>query len=383
MEVEKINIQYMKRALELSELGEGMVNPNPKVGAVIVHEEKIIGEGYHQKYGENHAEVNAIKDAIDKGNGELIEDSEMYVTLEPCCHYGKTPPCTQAIINNKIKKVYIGCLDKNELVGGKGVKILRENGVEVHIDLMREEIEECNKIFFKYISTKIPYVIMKVGTSMDGKIATCTGKSKWITGSAAREHAHKQRSKVMGIMVGVNTVIADDPELTVRHVENWGRQPFRIVVDTNGRIPVDSKLVREEGDRTFLVCGEGLSKDKQVELESYGVSIIKTKVENNRVVLKDALERLGANGIDSLIIEGGGEIHFSALKEKLVDEIHHYMAPMIIGGKHARSMVWGRGFEELKDAPRIKDINIERIGEDIFIEGKFMWEGESDVHRDS
>lgn len=352
----------MERALELAKRGIGGVNPNPLVGAVIVKDGEIIGEGYHECYGEAHAERNAVKNAI-----KPVEGSTIYVTLEPCAHYGKTPPCVDLIIQNKFKKVVIGMLDPNRLVAGKSIEKLKEHGIEVIVGVKEEECRKMNEIFIKYITSKVPFVILKSGMSLDGKIATYTGKSKWITSEESREDSQNLRNRVHSIMVGVNTVVADNPELTCRI--NKEKKLIRIIVDTNLRIPIDSKVVTNNDNLTVVATSVNSNKNKKKELRDLGIKVIEVSEKKNKVDLKELMKALGNEGIDSILIEGGGTLNFSALEEKIVDKVIFYIAPKILGGEKSKSCIAGTGFSELEEAPNLKDISYRTIGEDLVVEG--------------
>lgn len=353
----------MELALQLAEKGVGYVNPNPLVGAVIVKDNKIIGKGYHEKYGQAHAEVNAINRAK-----EEIKGSTMYVTLEPCSHYGKTPPCVDKIIENKISKVVIGTLDPNPLVSGNGVRKLRESGIEVVTGVLEDKCKKINEVFIKYITKKIPYVVLKSAMSLDGKIATYTGESKWITGEDSRKEVHRLRNKLSSIMVGVNTVIMDNPELTYRLGE--GRNPVRIIVDSSLRIPTNSKVVSDNyRNNTIIATTELSSKDKVKELESLGVQVLIIKSKNNKVDLNDLAITLGEKGIDSILLEGGATLNYSALEAKIVDKIQIYIAPKLIGGETSKTPIGGKGIDVLKDVFKVSDIAMKSVGGDILIEG--------------
>jgi len=361
-----VDEKYMKLALELAVKGKGRVSPNPMVGAVIVKEKKIIGQGFHEAYGEAHAEVNAFKNAV-----EDVTGATMYVTLEPCSHYGKTPPCVDKIIEKKIFKVVIGGLDPNPLVAGRGVQKLKEAGIEVTVGVLEEQCKKLNEIFMKYIVKKQPFVIMKSAMSLDGKIATPSGESKWITGEEARNSVHKLRDEASAIMVGVNTVIKDNPELTCRL--EGGKNPIRIIVDSTLRIPMESKVI-EGADitPTIIAAVEGVDKDKISLLESKGVKVLITKAKKGRVDLKDLMIKLGELKIDSILLEGGAALNFSALEEGIVDKVQIYIAPKLIGGEESKTPVGGKGIELLKDAFRVEKLTTCFIGEDILLEGYVM-----------
>lgn len=371
--------EYMKLALELAEKGRGRTNPNPMVGAVIVKDGEIIGRGFHEKCGELHAERNAFLDCEKKGNN--AEGAVMYVTLEPCCHYGKTPPCTEAIIAKGIKKVVVGAKDTNPLVGGKGIRILQEAGIEVEYGVMEKECRELNRIFFHYMEKKMPYVAMKYAMTSDGKIAAYTGKSKWITGDEARKHVHRCRSEYMGIMVGIGTVLKDDPMLNVRLDDGEYRNPVRIICDSDLNIPLDSKLVKTAGEIRTIIgfckkqdenvrCEE--KSRKYEELEAAGCELVENGEKEGHIDLKEFMEKLGQMGIDSILLEGGGTLNYAALKENLVDYIYCYVAPKILGGKDALTPVEGRGAENPGNAVKLKIQRTVMLGEDLLIEQKVI-----------
>ena len=361
--------EYMLRAIQLAKKGEGWTNPNPMVGAVIVKDGRIIGEGYHKKCGELHAERNAIASLTESAEGATI-----YVTLEPCCHYGKTPPCTEAIIEQKIKKVVIGSRDPNPKVAGKGAQILRESGITVVQDFMREECDRLNPVFFHYITTKTPYVVMKYAMTLDGKIATKTGASKWITGETARQEVQHMRHRYMGIMAGIGTVLADDPMLNVR-VEGW-KSPVRIVCDSSLRIPLDSQIVRSAKEYRTIVAYAGREENEEItekitkkieQLHAKGVDTICCPDEKGQIDLKKLMTNLGNEGIDSILLEGGGTLNDSALRAGIVKEVHCFIAPKLFGGKNSKTPVQGIGIGLPSEALKLKCTDICRIGEDIRI----------------
>ena len=353
---------YMLQAIQLAKQGEGWTNPNPMVGAVIVKNGRIIGKGYHKKYGELHAERNAIASLTESAEGATI-----YVTLEPCCHYGKTPPCTEAIIEQKIKRVVIGSRDPNPKVSGKGIKMLQEAGIEVIEDFMREECDRLNPVFFHYITTKTPYVVMKYAMTLDGEIATKTGASKWITGEAARAEVQHMRHRYMGIMAGIGTVIADDPMLNVR-VEGW-KSPIRILCDSGLRIPLDGQIVKSAGKyRTIVAYADSENTEaKRKRLHEMGVETICCPDENNQVDLKKLMKYLGEEGIDSILLEGGGTLNDSALRAGIVQEVQAFIAPKLFGGMNSKTPVEGIGVRFPSEAVKLKCTDICQIGEDIRI----------------
>lgn len=361
---DKLNEKYMELALTLALKGKGTVSPNPMVGAVIVKDGRIIGEGYHQRYGEGHAEVNAFKNA-----SEDVKGATMYVTLEPCSHHGKTPPCAEKIVEKKIKKVVIGTLDPNPLVSGRGVKILQDAGIEVESGILNDKCIKINEIFMKYIVKKEPFVVMKSAMSLDGKIATSAGESKWITGEESRRNVHVLRKELSAIMVGVETVIKDDPELTCR-IEN-GINPIRIVVDSTLRIPIDSKIIKTADKvKTIIATTKKAERNTIKILEDYGVQIIIADTnKEGRVDLKDLMKKLGEAKIDSILLEGGAKLNFSALEQGIVDKVQIYIAPKIIGGQNAKGPVGGLGIDKLEQAFKLKEITYKTVGEDILIEG--------------
>ena len=353
---------YMLQAIQLAKQGEGWTNPNPMVGAVIVKNGRIIGKGYHKKCGELHAERNAIASLTESAEGATI-----YVTLEPCCHYGKTPPCTEAIIEQKIKRVVIGSRDPNPKVSGKGIKMLQEAGIEVIEDFMREECDRLNPVFFHYITTKTPYVVLKYAMTLDGKIATKTGESKWITGEAARAEVQHMRHRYMGIMAGIGTVLADDPMLNVR-VEGW-KSPIRILCDSGLRIPLDGQIVKSAGKyRTIVAYADSENTEaKRKRLHEMGVETICCPDENNQVDLKKLMKYLGEEGIDSILLEGGGTLNDSALRAGIVQEEQAFIAPKLFGGMNSKTPVEGIGVRFPSEAVKLKCTDICQIGEDIRI----------------
>lgn len=363
--VGQIDEQYMRRAIELARRGSGHVNPNPLVGAVIVRDGEILGEGWHEEYGKLHAERNAIAHA--KEAGHSLEGSTIYVTLEPCCHYGKTPPCTEAIIEEGITRVVVGSDDPNPLVSGKGFHILREHGISVVTHVLKEECDAINQVFFHYIRTGCPFVGMKYAMTLDGKIACHTGDSRWVTGEEAREHVQILRNHYKGIMVGIGTVLADDPMLNCRM--EGGRNPVRIVCDDHLRIPVASKLVQTAKDQPVITaCLPGADREKRKILEEKGVIIWEIPEDNGRIDLRFLMEKLGENKIDGILLEGGGTLNESALQAGIVSRVYCYLAPKIFGGAEARTPVEGRGVHLASEAWQLKEIHMCRFGEDILLE---------------
>jgi len=360
-----MEIKYMQRALELAAKGIGYTNPNPLVGAVIVKNGKIIGEGYHEVCGSNHAEVNAFKNAT-----EDVTGATMYVTLEPCSHYGKTPPCANAIIEKGIKKVVIGLKDPNPLVAGRGIQILKDNGIEVITGIMEEEGRKLNEIFLKYITTKIPFCILKTAMTLDGKIAAHTGDSKWITNESSRKYVHQLRHRVSGIMVGIGTILADDPLLTTRLDSGNGSDPTRIVVDSSARIPLEAKVLHVESKaKTIIATTEVADKNKIKALKDMGIEIINTPLKNNRVDLTYLMKALGERGIDSILLEGGSELNYSAIEQGIVDKVNSFIAPKIIGGRNAKTPIGGIGKAVMSEAIFIERLQVHSFGDDVMLEG--------------
>ena len=356
--------KYMERAVELAERGTGAVNPNPLVGAVIVKKGKIIGEGWHEKYGGLHAERNALKNCNESPEGATI-----YVTLTPCCHYGKTPPCTEAIIENKLKKVVIGSRDPNPLVGEKSISILRDAGIQVVQDFMKEECDALNPVFFHYIRTKRPYVVMKFAETLDGKIAAYTGESKWITGETARAQVHQSRNRYSGIMVGSNTVLKDNPLLTCRIP--GGRNPVRIVCDTSLRTPLESNLVKT-ADEVPLIIATAVNEEEKLKpyRDRNCTVLILDKGKDNHIDLNQLMDKLGEMNIDSILLEGGATLNWSAMEAAIVNKVEAYIAPKLLGGTDAPSPVRGKGFSHPDYAMKLKKIKITPLGEDILVEGE-------------
>lgn len=353
---------FMLRAIELAAKGLGFTNPNPLVGAVIVKDGRIIGEGYHEVYGSLHAERNAIKNLT-----ESAEGADMYVTLEPCCHYGKQPPCTEAVIASGVKRVFVGSFDPNPKVAGKGTAFLREAGIEVIEGFMREECDALNPVFFHYISNNEPYIALKYAMTADGKIATATGKSQWITGENARAHVHELRGIYKGILVGIGTVLADDPMLTCRL--EGKRNPIRIVLDTELRIPEKSKLLTSISEATpvIIVCGKNADKEKKCRIEALGAEVICVSVEDGSVSVKETLRELGARGIDGILVEGGGRVNASFVKVGKVNCVYTYIGAKIFGGDGKYNPVTGAGIDEVSEAFELCSPKIEMFGDDVLI----------------
>lgn len=367
--------QFMKRAIELAKQGVGWTAPNPLVGAVVVKNGRVIGEGYHRKYGELHAERNALAACTEDPAGATL-----YVTLEPCCHYGKTPPCTEIIIEKKIAKVVIGSRDPNPKVAGKGARILREHGIEVVEDYMREACDALNPVFFHYITTKTPYVVLKFAMTLDGKIATRTGASKWITGEAARNHVHQLRGRYAGILAGIGTVLADDPMLNCRI--DGAHQPLRIILDSHLRIPMGSRLVRSAKEYPLLIVCNESTRDREEgtnriqKLEEAGAKVWTLPEKNGHPDLNVLMQRLGEEKIDSVLIEGGGTVNEAALKAHIVHRVYAYIAPKIFGGEDAKTPVEGSGIRLPQECAKLRLAKITVLLNDMLLE--YDVEGETE-----
>lgn len=358
--------EFMRRALELAEKGRGNTNPNPMVGAVIVKDGRIIGEGYHKIYGGPHAEVEAFLQA----DGD-VEGSDLYVTLEPCAHYGKTPPCAEAIVRKKIRRVYVAVMDPNPLVAGKGIQMLRDAGIEVETGLLEDSARALNEIFFQFITTKRPYVIMKSAMTLDGKIATVTGAARWITGSAARTHVHEWRRRVGAVMVGIGTVLKDNPRLNVRLSREIQRHPLRIVVDSHGRLPQDARILENLEEEPLLVATtKAITVEKKAMLISMGAEVMVCPDKEGKVDLSYLMHELGKRKIDSILLEGGGILNYAFLEEGLVDKVLIYVAPIIFGGKDASTPVEGKGVAYPNEAFKLEILEIHHFDDDILIEAQ-------------
>lgn len=350
---------YMTLAINLARAAEGQTSPNPQVGAVLVKDGQIIGMGAHLKAGEHHAEVHAIKMA-----GEKAEGATLYVTLEPCSHFGKTPPCSNLVIESGIKKVFVASVDPNPLVGGAGIKKMIEAGIDVQVGLLEEEAIALNKVFFHYISTGLPYVTLKSATSLDGKTATVTGESKWITGEEARKDVHQFRHTHDAILVGVNTVIKDNPSLTTR-LEAGGKNPIRVILDSTLRTPLESRIVNDQAAETIIVTGSGTEPERVRQFSDQSIEII--KLETAKIGISDMLEKLGERGITSIYVEGGAEVHGSFLKEKAFQRVITYIAPKLLGGKSAPAAFGGEGIARLEETVPLEIMDVKQIGQDIRI----------------
>ena len=391
------DILLMQDAMLLAQHGEGQVNPNPLVGALIVKNDDIVARGYHTRYGDLHAEREAFKDAESRGID--CKGATLYVTLEPCCHEGHQPPCVDAVIEHGISRVVVGLLDPNPLVAGKGLEILRSNGIEVDVmeDENEDENENCvkaaqelvhqlkmqNRVFLKFITTNQPWITAKWAMTLDGKIATSTGDSKWITNKQSRQRVHMLRKNNMAILCGIGTVIADDPMLNVRLSEETMqrlgikehevRHPIRIVADRQARIPMESQLVSTAHEYpTIVAYGNSADEEKLQQLRDAGVTLW------NCNTLTELVQRAGAEKIDSILLESGGTLSEALLSEGLIDEVVAFVAPKIIGGKSARTPVEGEGVTLMSEAIELEDQIVETIGSDVMISGLVRKSGSRD-----
>jgi len=360
-------MEYMEQALSLARLALGQASPNPAVGAVVVKEGVVVGQGYTQPPGSHHAEVLALKQA-----GEQAKDSVMYVTLEPCCHQGRTPPCTKAIIAAGISEVHMAMLDPNPLVSGRGRDELKQAGIKTHLSEHEEEAKEINEAYIKYITTGLPFVTAKFAMSLDGKIATKEGHSRWISGTESRKYVHCLRYTSDAIMAGVNTMLVDDPHLTTRCSGGKGgiarKQPLRVIVDGRGRTPLDSRVFREPGN-TLLVVGHKLEPKERAAFEKAGAEVMEPPQEYDKVDLEILLRDLGKREITSVMVEGGGILLGSLFDLGLVDKVIAFIAPIIIGGANARSAVVGEGVSKVTEAFHLERVRVGRLGDDLMVSG--------------
>lgn len=356
--------KYMRLAMQLAGNAIGRTSPNPLVGAVIVKDNRVVGCGWHRKAGTPHAEVHALNQA-----GELAQGADVYVTLEPCAHYGKTPPCAKALVEAKVKNVYGGLLDVNPKVAGKGFKILEDAGIHVEYGFLQDELRKQNEVFFKWIEHKKPFIVLKAAMTLDGKIATAIGQSKWITNETSRAYGYKLRDIYDGIMVGINTVIEDNPMLTAR--VDGGKNPIRIVVDSSLKIDINANVVQDKSAKTIVATTDKADKDKILKLQAQDVDVIVVdKDENDKVDIEKLLDILGQQNICSILVEGGATLSGSFVARKLVDKVYFFIAPKIVGGNEAKTPVAGTGILNLQEALALKDIQIEKLEEDILIIGR-------------
>ena len=356
---------FMNRALNLAERGKGRTSPNPLVGAVIVNAGKVVGEGYHQKAGGPHAEVHALRAAEEKAKGGTL-----YVNLEPCCHWGRTPPCTDALIQAGIAHVFAAHIDPNPKVTVKGVQKLEEADIKVNIGLCEEAAEKLNEIYIKHVTTGYPFVILKMAMSLDGKIATSTGESQWITSEASRQKVHEIRDEVDAILVGIGTITNDNPALTTRLPDKQGKDATRVVLDSHGKTPTSTKIFNPESEAGVIIAVTPLASAENIaNLEKAGAEVIVTPAREERVCFKTLMKTLGARGLTSVLVEGGGKVNASALASGVVDKVMCFVAPKFIGGNQAPCVFDGEGIACLADAPELERWTITELGSDLLIEG--------------
>jgi len=359
-------MDFMKQALSLAKLALGQVSPNPAVGAIVVRDSEAVGQGYTQPPGSWHAEVMALKQAGDKAKGGI-----MYVTLEPCCHFGNTPPCTQDIITAGISEVHIAMLDPNPLVSGRGEEELEREGIRTYVGEHDEEAKEINEAYIKYITTGMPFVTAKFAVSLDGKIATRDGDSEWISGIEARKYVHYLRYTTDAIMTGANTVIADNPRLTCRYAGKGGeakKQPLRVIVDGKGRTPPVAQVFNESG-KALLAVGRSIETAKKEAFSRAGAGLLELPVKEGLLDLERLMRELGEQKVTSVLVEGGGILLGSLFDQRLVDKVIAFVTPVIIGGEMAKTAVAGRGVEKVMDALKLENVYVERFGEDVMISG--------------
>ncbi len=364
--MEETHIAFMQRALDLARRAKGRTSPNPLVGAVIVENGKVIGEGYHQKAGTPHAEVHALNAA-----GEAAKGATLYTTLEPCCHWGRTPPCTEALIRAGIAQVYVAEVDPNPSVAGKGVQQLQNAGINVHVGVLRQEASGLNEVHRKYIQSGRPFVILKTAMSLDGKIATASGESQWITSEASRQRGHEVRDAVDAILVGRGTVARDNPALTTRLQDREGQDAIRIVLDSHAITRPDARIFNTESEVGVIVAVTPEAPTENVDtLEKAGAEVISVPNAHSKVCFKSLMEILGKREITSVLIEGGSQINASALASGIVDKVMCFIAPKLIGGQNAPGPIGGVGIQSLSEAVNLQQMRVTPIPEhDILIEG--------------
>ncbi|WP_196593229.1 bifunctional diaminohydroxyphosphoribosylaminopyrimidine deaminase/5-amino-6-(5-phosphoribosylamino)uracil reductase RibD [Pectinatus sottacetonis] len=357
--------KYMQAAIQLAQNALGRTSPNPMVGAVIVKDGRIVGCGWHKKAGTPHAEIHALNAA-----GNLAKGATIYVSLEPCSHFGRTPPCCDAVIKAGIKKAVVAMTDTNPKVSGRGIRKMREAGLEVVTGVLENEARQLNEVFFKWIEKKLPFITIKTAMTLDGKTATVTGQSKWITSDISRQYGYKLRDINDAIMVGINTIISDDPSLTTHSIEG-GKNPIRIILDSTGRIPLTSAVLTDNKAPTIVAVTQNAPEEKINILNNNGIDVIKTTAdENNHVSIRELLTKLAQKDICSILVEGGATLTGSLIKEKLADKAYFFIAPKLIGGKTAKSAIEGPGIGNLTDAVQLKRASAEILpGNDILIKG--------------
>jgi diaminohydroxyphosphoribosylaminopyrimidine deaminase / 5-amino-6-(5-phosphoribosylamino)uracil reductase len=355
--------EFMAQALELAASADYRTSPNPMVGAVVVRDGTVVGTGAHLRAGEAHAEVLALQAAADAARG-----ADLYVTQEPCSHHGRTPPCADAVIGAGVRRVVVGMQDPNPKVDGRGIAALRKAGITVVSGVLQDRVRKLNEFFVKHATTGLPFVTAKFAMSLDGRIATHTGESKWISSDEARAMVHRLRHMHDAILVGANTVVRDDPNLTTRLPEG-GRSPLRVVVDSRLRVPLDARIFQQESGGVLVATSDRARGDRLREFEKLGVAVAVLPSVHGRVGLLDLLRHLGGREVISMLIEGGQSMHGSAFDQRLVDKVYAFVAPRIIGGIEAPAAVGGRGVDHLDEATALRDVEVERIGPDVVVSG--------------
>lgn len=361
--------KYMKMALRLARKGVGWVNPNPMVGAVLVKNGMVIGKGYHEYFGGPHAEVNAINSAE-----EPVDGSTLFVTLEPCSHHGKTPPCAELIVRKGIRRVVVGLIDPNPLIQGKGIQYLTNHGVMVESGLLENEVSKLNEVFIKFIRERKPFVLFKTAMTLDGKIATVSGDSRWISGPESRLFVQGLRQQYAAIMVGIGTVLKDNPRLDARRNRKISRDPLKLIVDSHARIPLDANVLVQQPQLTMIVTTQEASQAKLQQIQHTGAQVLICPAKNNQVDLQYMMLALGAMEIDSVLLEGGSTLGFSAFRDGIIDKVLLFMAPKIAGGRKAPTAVGGEGIQKIRDAITVEHLRVKKISNDFLVEGY--------VHRD-
>ena len=358
----ELDESYMREALRIAEYARGRTSPNPLVGAVIVRDGAIVASGWHRAAGEPHAEIHALRMA-----GELARGATLYVTLEPCAHHGRTGPCAEAVIAAGLARVVVALSDPNPLVAGRGIHLLTAAGIETATGVCEAEARRQNEVFLKWITQKRPFVTLKTALTLDGKIASHTGRSQWITGEAARTRVHEYRNAYDAILVGIGTVLADDPSLTTRLPDRTGHNPLRVVLDSEARTPMDAKLVTDGAAPTLIAVSERADQRRVNLLRACGAEVVTLGAE--RVDIAALLDCLGEREITSLFVEGGATVNWSFLAGGYVDKVHAFIAPMLMGGETAKTPIGGTGFDSPQAALHLADVTVEQVGADILVTG--------------
>lgn len=356
---------YMKMALTLAEKGRGHVSPNPLVGAVVVRDGRVVGQGYHQVVGGAHAEVNAIDDA-----GDAARNATLYVTLEPCNHFGRTPPCTRKILDAGLQRIVVAMRDPNPDVAGGGNAFLISRGLDVVCGVEEAAARKQNEYFIKYVRTRRPFVVLKIASTLDGRIATRSGDARWVTGPSARAHVHQLRHAMDAILVGIGTVEADDPQLTTRLDGDQGVDPVRIVLDTGLRMPETARILDPSSSApTWVACGPDAPQADRKRLQAKGAQVMRTPLKHGRIDLAALMERLGEQGVTSVLIEGGARVAGEALRAGIVDKVVFFYAPKIYGGDDGIPICRGKGPDLMSATTAVQDVELDRMGDDIMISG--------------